>query len=195
MKTLNEGDFLEWARVHGLVVDAGYPKSAILSFDPNPGLDRFWIVPAAPERRPHFIASLLRLMGEWKSCRVWRHMGSWPSSADPLRINDVIELCILRGLDLPLGTADIVEFEASELDKLVTLMFSTTIFGWSVGEDLYVIPDSGRYLMQTDHHDVIHVSFRQDVDLERFVRGMEDAGFPLPDEPPDSTFKQPDWMN
>lgn len=195
MKSISEKEFLNWAKARAIVVDPGYPKSAVLSFEPDPQLSRFWAVPAAPERRPFLILNLLHLMGDWKSCHVWRHMGSWPASADQLRINDVIEWRILKGLGLPLGTANIVEFDASELDSLVTLIFSTTIFGWSVGEDLYVIADTGRYLMQTDHHDVIHVSFRQPEDLEQFVQGMDKVGFPLPIEPPDSTFKPQDWMN
>jgi hypothetical protein len=41
---------------------------------------------------------------------------------------------------------------------------------------------------------VVHVSFRDGEDLERFVGDMENRGFPLPDEVPDATFKTPDWM-
>jgi len=93
-----------------------------------------------------------------------------------------------------LGTADVVQFSRNEFDKLVTLIFSTTIFGWSVGEDLYVVPNDGRSVLQTDHHEVIHVCFRVEDDLEDFVKGMDARGFVLPDVVPDATFKQPSWM-
>jgi hypothetical protein len=55
------------------------------------------------------IASLLELMGDWQTCYVWRHLGSWPGPAtvNRLRLNDVVELRILQGLGLPLGTADV----------------------------------------------------------------------------------------
>src|SRR6476660_438009 len=109
MKTLREPEFLRWAEQVGLFLDERYPQSAVLGFRPDPELNRFWDVPAAPERRPHFIASLLDLMGDWQSCDVWRHLGSGPQTADVLRINDVVELQILNGLALPLGTADVVE--------------------------------------------------------------------------------------
>jgi hypothetical protein len=109
-------------------------------------------------------------------------------------MNDVVELQILRGLQLPLGTADVVEIARGESATLVTLIFITTIFGWSVGEDLYVVPNHGRYLVQTDHHDVVHVSFRELEDLEHWVQVMETRGFPLPESVPDETFKQPSWM-
>jgi hypothetical protein len=166
----------------------------VLVFQPDPQQDRFWEVPVEPERRPYFLQCFLELMGDWQDCYAWRHLGSWPESAEPLRINDVVEWQILKGLGLPLGTADVVRFERAELDKLVTLMFSTTVFGWSVGEDLYLVPDHARYIVQTDHHNVIHVSCRSSADVNEWVRQMEERGFALPEEVPDSTFKRPDWM-
>lgn len=194
MKTIRESEFLAWAEQVGLFLDERYPQSAVLSFRPDPELDRFWEIPPEPERRPFFVDSLLDLMGDWRSCYIWRHLGSWPPVANQSRINDVVELQILKGLGLPLGTADVVEISREELDKLVTLIFATTIFGWSVGEDLYVIPNHGRYLLQTDHHGVVHVCFLASTDLEDFVKGMDARGFPLPDAVPDSTFKEPSWM-
>lgn len=194
MKTLTESAFLAWADGAGLCLDPQYPASAVLMFRSHRKQARFWEVPAEPERRPYFILSLLELLGDWQECYAWRHLGSWPSSADPTRINDVVELRILQGLGLPLGTADVVTFERGELSGLVTLMFSTSIFGWSVGDDLYVVPDHARCILQTDHHNVIHVSFRESADVDRWVRQMEERGFPLPEDVPDSTFKKPEWM-
>ena len=194
MKTLTEAAFLTWADGAGLCLDPQYPESAVLVFRSDLHQDRFWEIPAEPERRPYFILALLELMGDWQECYAWRHLGSWPEFADPLRINDVVEWRILKGLGLPLGTADIVKFERAELDKLVTLMFSTTVFGWSVGEDLYIVPDHARFIVQTDHHNVIHVSCRSSADVDEWVSQMEERGFALPEEVPDSTFKRPDWM-
>jgi hypothetical protein len=194
MKTVTETAFLEWADREGLFLDPQYPESAVLVFRSDPQQDRFWEVPVEPERRPYFLQCFLELMGDWQDCYAWRHLGSWPESAEPLRINDVVEWQILKGLGLPLGTADVVRFERAELDKLVTLMFSTTVFGWSVGEDLYLVPDHARYIVQTDHHNVIHVSCRSSADVNEWVRQMEERGFALPEEVPDSTFKRPDWM-
>jgi hypothetical protein len=194
MKTHSEAQFLAWAERSGLHIDPRYPQSAVLAFRPDPEQDRFWQVPEAPQRRPYFIESLLELMDDWNSCYVWRHLGSWPGPAVPDRINDVVELRILDGLGVPLGTSAVLELSRSEFDKLVTLLFTTTVFGWSVAEDLYVMPDHGRYLLQTDHHGVIHVSFRSETDLDRSVAEMDHRGFPLPDAVPDLTFKQPSWM-
>ena len=51
-------------------------------------------------RRSGQTARAKRLMGDWQQCYAWRHLGSWPESADPLRINDVVEWQILKGLGL-----------------------------------------------------------------------------------------------
>lgn len=194
MRSLSEHQFLDWARTQGIGVDEHYPKAVVLTFKLDSNEHRFWEVPPEAERRPYFALSILQLMGEWKSCYVWRHMGSWPGSANPLRINDNVELQILSGLGLPLGTADIVEFTRNEIPQLVTLLFSTTVFGWSVGEDLYLVPDHGRFIVKTDHHNVIHVSFRNIADRQVFVEEMRRRKFPLPEDLPDETFKQPDWL-
>jgi hypothetical protein len=103
-------------------------------------------------------------------------------------------LRILKGLGVPLGTADVVEFMRDEFDMLLTLIYSTTVFGVSVGEDLYIVPNDGRCILQTDHHDVIHVHFRQSAEVDRWVSEMAMRGFPLPEDLPDETFKQPPWM-
>jgi hypothetical protein len=194
MKAHREDEFLAWAARSGFHLDPHYPQSAVLALSPASEHHRFWEVPAEPERRPYFIASLLECMGDWQACYAWRHMGSWPQSAVPERINDVVELRILRGLGLPLGTNAIVEYARGESDTLLTLLFSTTIFGWSVGQDLYVVPDHGRHLLKMSHHEVIHVSFRTEDGLNFCIEEMARRGFPLPDEVPDATFKRPAWM-
>jgi hypothetical protein len=196
MRTVREAEFLRWAEGSGLGLDPQYPQSAVLTFRPDTAEARFWCVPAEPERRPYFVASLLELMGEWQSCFAWRHLGNWPGvhDVDPRRINDVVEVRILAALGLPLGTADVVEFSRDDLDTLITLLFATTIFGWSLREDLYVVPDHARHILQTDHHHVIHVSFRAADSVDAWVSSMAQRGFPLPDELPDETFKRPTWM-
>jgi hypothetical protein len=196
MRALTEAEFLSWSAERGLHLDPQYPNLAVLSFRNDGGDARFWEIPEKPERRSYFLASLLELLGEWQSCFAWRHLGSWPAAdrLDPQRINDLVEYEILSGIGLPMGTGSVVEFVRMDCPALVTLLFSTTIFGWSVGEDLYLVPDHARYVLQTDHHNVVHIEFRDANDVEGWVTEMAKRGFPLPEELPDETFKQPDWM-
>jgi hypothetical protein len=157
---------------------------------------RFWCVPDQPQRRPFFYSCVLELAGSWNSCFAWRHRGSWPSeeTLNPSRINDCIEAQLLKGVGIPLGTAAVLELQRDELNHLVSLLLITSIFGWSVGEDLYVVPDNAQYILKTDHHGVIHVEFRNEDDVNVLVSKMSEKGFPLPDDLPDETFKRPSWM-
>ena len=195
MHTITEDEFLQWASTKRLGLNPKYPQSAVLNFQAT-SESRFWVVPREPQCRPHFLASLIDLMGDWHTCYVWRHLGSWPDPkyVEPDDINDFVELHILKGLGLPLGTASVVQFARDEREALVTLLFSTTVFGWSVGEDLYIVPDHARQILQTDHHDVVHTSFADPSELKHWVAKMSEAGFDLPVEPPDATFKRPAWM-
>ena len=196
MTTSTEKYFLDWAAAKGLGIDPAYPHSAVLSFDVGGDSSRFWRIPPRPERRPYFFVALLDAMGDWQSCRAWRHMGGWPDPnlIEPARINDVIEARILNGLGIPLASADVLEFDRGELDSLVTLLLSTSIFGWSVGEDLYVVPDRARTLLKVSHHEVVHVDFCDVGEVDPFVAAMADCGFDLPTTVPDATFKMPSWM-
>src|SRR4051812_1169574 len=195
MQTIAEEEFLRWAAGHGLRLDARYPHSAVLHFVGD-SESRFWLVPPEPERRPYLLASVLELMDHWHACYVWRHLGRWPdpNSVDVRRTNDVVECRILEGLGVPRGTAEVLNFERDELPALLSLLFSTTVFGWSVAQDLYVVPDHGRHILQTDHHEVIHVSFRDAGDVQHWISEMAKRGFKLPEDVPDSTFKRPSWM-
>jgi hypothetical protein len=93
-----------------------------------------------------------------------------------------------------MGTARIVRFDSSERDALLTLLFATTVFGWAVVYDLYVVPDNASCTLLTDHHDVVHVTCRAEEDIARWVAHMESRRFPLPTEAPDETFKPQAWL-
>ena len=192
MNTLNKDDFLKWAAEKGIQTDSRYPHSAELTFDGGSD-SRFWCVPSDPRQRPSFIAAMLELMGEWKTCYVWRHLGRWPEPDLRTRSNpnSIIELLIAQKIGLPRGGHDIVVFDRSEYDALLTLIFVTICFGWSVGDDLYIVPDHATQILRTDHHDVIHADFRSQKDVERWVDEMSRRGFDLPDDLPDATFKRP----
>ena len=194
MKSHSEDEFLRWASGHGMGLDPRYPQSASLTFIPAPELDRFWKIPDEPEQRPYFLRCMLDAFGSWQSYWCWRHLGSWPTEPDPQRINDHVEHTVYQGIGVPEGTADVLQFDSEEEVGLVTLLFTTSVFGWSVGEDLFLVPDTGAGILQTDHHGVVHATFKTNDQMRAFIGRMEDEGFPLPDHVPDSTFKTPTWM-
>jgi len=195
MHTIGETDLLRWASANGMELDLRYPKAKSLVFKTN-SEERFWCVPPEPNLRPYFLSALLEFMENWKSCYVWRHLGKWPNATTSPKhhVNDFVEECILRGLGLALGTADVLQFNRDEIERLLTLLFCTTVFGCSQGDDLVMVPDHARQILKTDHHDAIHVSFRDAADVQGWISKMAGRGFNLPEELPDETFKRPAWL-
>jgi hypothetical protein len=194
MNRITEKSFLALIKKQRIIVDPGYPDSAVLCFDPDPGISRFWEIPEEARRITCFIDTILSSLVPWNTVYVWKHLGSWKSIATGVRLNDDVQAIIYSGIGIPGGHADILEFTKDEYPKLVALIFNQLIFGWNVGDDLYLIPDHGDQIVKTDHHDAVHVEFKSDETMQKFVEAMKQRGFPLPEDVPDETFKTPDWI-
>ena len=187
MRTLDEADFVSWTRAHGMALHNSYPTTAILNFTPDRGHDRFVVrslgARAAPPlyrhdaRSPRRLDILFRLEAFRAVGRIRRtrsgsiDRSSWKSSA--------ASACRSERPKWSNSTA-------TEFDRLVTLIFSGTIFGWAVIHDLYVIPDTlrGHHCKPTTTRWHPDASFRSGTDLERYVDDMARAGFPLPSDVP-----------
>jgi hypothetical protein len=197
MNAVTESEFWQWAATRGVDSDPKHFESGVLVFRAN-SESRFWVVPREPGRRPYFLASLIDLMEDWQSCYVWRPRGSWPDAKRVAdlggNINDEVELLILKGLGLPIGTAAVVEFARAERGALVTLLFATSALDLSPNENTYVVPDHGRQILLTNELGVVHASFTDRRDVDRCVAEMASNGFDLPDKVPHPLLRRPKWM-
>ena len=194
MKLHSESEFLDWAQARGMGLDPQHPGSASLVYVSTPEFTRFWAVPPEPQLRPNFLGCILDAFGAWSSYRCWKHLGNWPAKPNGQSINDEIAFTAFRSIGLPEESTDIVEFADSERVQLITLLFTTTIFGFTTWDDLFLVPDTGRGIIQTDHHGTINLSFKEEATMNEFVRSMEKKGYSLPDDVPDETYKVPKWM-
>ena len=75
------------------------------------------------------------------------------------------------------------------------MLFDSLAFGSDGGDDLFFVPDHGRQIVQTDHHDVLHATCTSEERVRELVAHMAAEGFELPTELPDWTFKRPAWMD
>lgn len=194
MKQIKEKKFLEIIKKQGIIIDPKYPKSASLCFEKDINIWRFWVIPSEGGRIPFFVDTILEALDKWERIFVWRHLGSWVQTIKGERITEDIQAVIYRGVGISEDNVDVLEFTIRELPELVTLVFNQLIFGWNVGDDLYIIPNHGKQIIKTDHHDVVHVSFRDKAGMDEYIKRLAEKGFKLPDELPDETFKRPDWM-
>jgi len=101
---------------------------------------------------------------------------------------------VLRGIGIPDGWRGGIRFQRDEESALLGLLFIYQAFGCCVADDLFLIPDHGRQLIQTDHHEVLHAKCACEERIQQLVHHMSEEGYELPLEPPDGTFKRPAWM-
>lgn len=179
MNSLGQEEFLRWAETKELGLDSRYPQSKTLTFLPLRDA-YYWQVPRDQEERLYLLVSLLELLGDWQTCFAWRHLGFWPSADYPPAEGGEHE--ILKILGLPIGTSNVVEFTRPELGTLLLLMFLTLVYGWSVGEDLYVVPDHARQFLMLSHHDKVHVHLASADDLGSWTEVLAERDFGLPQE-------------
>jgi hypothetical protein len=195
MKEIAESEFLTWAKGEGMVLHPDYPDSRSLTFWPDPGNDRFWTLPNTAAEYPDLVETMLRLTGPWQRCFLWCHLGSWIESTNDPCPNSRLQETIFCVLGLTPKSARVLEFSSQETNVLAAILFTKLVFGWCVADDLFIVPDHGRIILQTDHHNVVHASFTAADQMHGFIRDMKLEGYDLPIEPPDETFRRPDWMS
>ena len=194
MELISPDEFLEWSRRRSIEPDKRYAPPQCLVYVLKARHHRFWEVPERPAAIPYFVSHLLVGLGRWSHCHVWPRGGVWPQAEGTDRPDDRVRDVMLRGVGIPGGFEGAVRYGEDELDRLITVVFAQLLFGWSVPDDLFVIPDHGRQFLQTDHHGVVHVNFAEQAFIELFVKHMADQDYSLPTDLPDATFRRPKWM-
>ena len=194
METIPTDRFVEWCAARHIQPDDRYSPPECLVYVPPCRHHRFWPVPERAAEIPFFASHLLAGFDPWAECFAWPRGGVWPDWGSSERIAQSVQDVILRGAGVPPDLHGAVRFTRDELPKLVTVIFAKLAFGWSVIDDLFVVPDHGRQFLQTDHHDVVHVEFSDSKYIAPFIKHMADEDYALPTELPDATFKKPDWM-
>jgi hypothetical protein len=195
MQTLRNDDFLKRASEAGIGVDPEYPDSGCLTFATRPTHSRFWVVPNDPAAWPYFIGCLFAGMDDWSNVSLWPRSGRWPKGSGEGFSGESIRDAVLRGAGVPGDWEGALMFGKEDCASLTAILFVYMIFGWCVGDDLFIIPDHGQQLLQTDHHDVVHARCLSEDRIGEFVKHMASNGYGLPPEPPDETFRWPDWMS
>lgn len=191
MQAVSSEEFLRWAGEAGIGFNPLYPD--YLTIIPPVDHARFWLVPADAASWPRFIATLLSGLDPWTAGYLWPLAGRWGVShrSGP---NEGVRDVVLRGAGIPNGWAGAVRFDRAELDAVVAVLFAAVTFGWCRDDDLFFLPDHGRQLVRTDHHDVLHAECMSERRVGELVAHMAAASYELPTELPDWTFIRPAWM-
>jgi hypothetical protein len=194
MKTVSSDDFLFWAKGAGVAFDPRYPESGCLTLLPPRNHARFWVIPGDLRELPCFIGSFLAGIDKWSSGFIWPRAGHWPAYGEIGADGEGIRQVVLQGAGVPAGWKGALRFDHADTPAVTAILFIYLAFGWCVDDDLFVIPDHARQILQTDHHDVQHVECQSEERIRAFVDHMAGEGYELPVAPPDGTFRQPAWM-
>jgi hypothetical protein len=191
MQPIGKDAFLEQATAAGIGYDPRYPAAQSLVFLPPNEHSRFWARPKQPSRWPHFVTSLLNAAGARDAVLACPRRGTWPNLATARHPLDRTRALISTALGVPSGWSGAIAFDISDRDRLVAILVMQL---FEPINDLYVLPSSGTGFLQFSHHDVVHVSCPTSEGIESAVSGMLAVRYELPDQLPDTTFKQPAWM-
>jgi len=111
---------------------------------------------------------------------VWAYRkggGTWYEGSDSPIGNHIIDR-VVATLGVPLDFAGALGFDGPEWRDLYLLISTFFVWGWSVGEDLYIIPKNGSCLLMTSHHGELRANFPNEATRSRFCDDMDQAGHP-----------------
>jgi hypothetical protein len=189
-EAISRDDFLAWAAAAGIGFDPRYPGTDCLCLLPPREWSRFWVLSDHPYSIPHLVEAVLGGLDRWAAGYLWPRIGRWPTWADPGFPNERVRDVVWRGLGMPDAWVGAARVDHDACPNVVAAL----ALGGDSCSDFYFVPDHGRQIVWAGHHDAIHVTCPDEARILELVRHMEGAGYTLPTEPPDATFKWPAWM-
>lgn len=186
-ETVSADAFLAWAGGVGIGFDPRFAGTDCLSLLLPCKTSRLWPNPDHPYSLPHFIGTVLDSLDWWGSAYLWPRVGPWPASGKTHLPNEQVRDVVWRGAGMPDGWAGAARIGREEWPEVVAALFAALALGGDSCSDLFFVPDHGRQIVHAGHHDAIRIECADEARMLELIRSMEQAGYPLPAEPPDVT--------
>jgi hypothetical protein len=196
MRIIAETEFRAWLAAGGVGLHSRWGNTGTLVCLKNEDLSRFWFPSFVPSDLPGFIDTALTAASASGPYYLLRRGGGHWYEPDPGSApgsNLMIDAC-LRAVGVPSDCSGALELAKSEWQALGLVILAHYVHGWSVGEDLHIVPAERDCVLMTSHHGELSVHFPDEARLERFQQSMLQAGYDLPTDLPDGTFKCPEWL-
>lgn len=194
MRVVANEDFLRWANAGGLILDPRYQHSLQLVFRDDPDRCRFWVPAGVPSDLPGFLATSITLASVSGPYWVRPRGGGRFIHGETASFREGLIDRALAAVAIGPDVWGALVFDRTDWGDLLFVATAFFTFGWSVRQDLEIIPEDRSCCLMLGHHGEMTVQFATAERLAEFVRGMEDKGYPLPSDVPDATFKRPEWM-
>lgn len=191
MELISEADFWAWATDNGIGPHPTFGKTGSLAFLSASNLWKPWMPPTIISDSPAFITAALDSAMPDGTFLLWRRGGGvWREGPDTTARNEAIDLA-LRGARVPPEHSGALRLSpASELPALWVIVLAFFVYGWGVGEDLYIIPENASCFLMVSHHGELIVTSPSIKHQNEFTSAMVRLGYVDQDsggEPPDHT--------
>jgi hypothetical protein len=173
---LSDAEFWRWAGNVGIGRHPHLGSSGILAFLELEGPSTRWFIPPPIGDAPTFMTQLLIATGA-EAFVLWRRGGgAWIEGLEDFSRNQAIDV-VLRGAGIPDDHDGALRLERGDWARLWAITLAICTFGWSVGEDLFILPSDGSFIAMISHHDELLVTARSPENEARFVAEMHAAGY------------------
>jgi hypothetical protein len=193
MRTISKKGFLSFLDRRKIGFDVRNANSHSIGFIDKREHHRFWEFPFQTNDLSRFLFAIIDGISVWRNLYVWPKCGSWPKDN-----GKCVDVCIrntfYRQFGVKMGSEGALICSSGEKATIVSFLFIHVLFVSDLFDDLFLIPDNGRFILGTDHHGVITVRTFSGLDLDLLIKHMKSKGFELPNEVPDDTFRKPEWM-
>lgn len=195
MQSIPEATFREWLAAAGIVRHPTWGNTDSLCFADADDYSRFWFPSFVPSDLPGFLGTAFRALSAAGPYYLMRRGGGdfyEDLTSAPLGnhvINDTLRMC-----GVPAQASGGLRLATEEHKSLLAIVLAFYIHGWSIGEDLYVFSEERDAVLMTSHHGELAGHFPSAERMEGFRTQMLEAGYDLPDQVPDETFKSPAWL-
>ena len=176
MQLVAQHDFAKWAASVGIGQHPRFPLN--LAFIQAPDSHREWLSTGRITDLPGFLQTAVGIASVDGATLLYRKGGdSWYEGEDAPIGNHIIDR-VLAAIGVPREFAGALSFDSTEWRDLYLVISTFGVWGWSVGEDLYIIPRNGSCMLMTSHHGELVAMAPTEEALVRFEAEMVRCGYP-----------------
>jgi hypothetical protein len=176
MQLLLDADFTKWRAAAGIANHPRFPLNLVFSQDPKG--QRSWLPTGRITDLPGFLQAAVTLVSDQGPVLLYRKGGdTWYEDEGAPIGNHIIDR-VLEAVGVPRDFHGALAFDNHEWRDLYLVISTFAVWGWSVGEDLFIIPKNGSCVLMTSHHGELLANFPSAEALEQFRKSMEGAGHP-----------------
>lgn len=178
MELISEAEFWAWAADHGIGPHPKFGKTGSLAFVNEPSLWKPWTPPTVISDAPAFIAAALGTAMNNGTFLLWRRGGGvWHDGPDTTARNEAIDLALRAAGVPPQHTGALRLSLDSDLAVLWLVVLAFFVYGWGVGEDLYILPENASCFMMVSHHGELIVTSPSTEHQDEFTSAMGRLGY------------------